>query len=53
LTGKLGSFQKEITVSRRSALKEKRKDEGLHRGRKNLKLVAKLCNCAVTRNARC
>jgi len=49
---KLGSFQKEIAASRRGVLKEKRKDGGLHRGRKILKLAAKFCNRARTRNAR-
>jgi len=50
---KTRSFQKEIATSRRGALKEKRKDGGLHRGRKILKLAAKFCSCAETKNARC
>jgi len=53
LAEKLGSFQEEITASRRGALKEKGKDGGFHGGRKILKLVAKFYRCAGTRNARC
>jgi len=38
---KNGELSKEIAASRRGALKEKRKDGGLHRGRKILKLAPK------------